>query len=101
MAELQGAVYFILTLFIVYGVLSVFAYYYGMEVSNSADINSIPKFSESFNPLDYIVIIFEYIGFYFSMIFFTISELPFWFNVIIFTPFGATLLYIILTLIRG
>ena len=93
---------FILFVLIFYSIISVVLVSMGIS-SNITGINniSIPTLPENPNITDYMLIIFNYTGFFFSMIGYTISALPFWFNLIIFFPLGMTILWVIISLIRG
>lgn len=92
---------FIFIAMVFYGLLSVILYSMGINSNIGITTEDIPALPENPNIIDYVLIIFNYIGFFFKTISFTISGLPFWFNLIIFFPIGLTILWIILTLIRG
>jgi hypothetical protein len=113
---------FIFGIIIFYSILSIFLFSYGM--SGTIDLSPpamLPSFSIVF-PLheapewyDYVIRFFQFLfyalswtfglllqlGFFIKIIFFTILGLPWWLNLLIFTPIGLTMLWITLELIRG
>jgi hypothetical protein len=91
---------FIFFALVFYGILSVILFSMGISSNISTSYNA-PTLPENPTLLNYILIPFQYIGFYFEMIGYTIIGLPFWFNIIIFFPIGMTILWIIISLIRG
>ena len=92
---------FIFFALVFYGVLSVILFSMGVSSNIQTNNVSVPSLPENPAIWDFVLIIFQYIGFFFGMIGYTISGLPFWFNIIIFAPIGLTLLWIIISLIRG
>jgi hypothetical protein len=51
--------------------------------------------------LNVVLMFFLYLIFFFTLITFSVSGLPWWFNVIIFSPIVITFLWILFTVIRG
>jgi hypothetical protein len=91
---------FILFALIFYGIIAVILVSMGIN-SNISSSYVPPSLPENPTLLNYILIPFQYIGFFFGMIGYTIVGLPWWFNFIIFFPIGMTILWIIISLIRG
>lgn len=91
---------FIFLVFVFYSFLFVILFNFGISL-NLPNRENIPSLPVNPSIIDYVLIIFKYVGFFFSTIFLSISALPSWLNIIIFTPLSFTMLWVLLSLIRG
>lgn len=82
-------------------ILSIFGFYVflgvllGLVGSSFLPSEEFEQPTEGFSVLTAI----SYVGYFFSGLFFSISSIPAWANVILFLPLSITLLYILVTLV--
>jgi hypothetical protein len=92
---------FVFGVSIFYAILFVFLTAYGYTATTIQGLYSVSPMPPAPSLADILTTLWSYIAQFFSIIFYTISGIPLWINLIIFTPLALTMLWVILELARG